>query len=493
LELEKLTDEQIHQVLSRRAPAKVVERIVRSPQLLDLARRPVMLELLLEALPDIEAGKPVDLSRVYLYAIRRKMERDIKDARTFTSMADKLYFMCEISWEMLATDQMSINYRQFPDRVRELFGPIVQQDRDLDHWRYDMMGQTLLTRSADGDYAPAHRSLAEFFVAYKLAAELGVLSPDFTELAKARSEVEGPPVPQTWSAYFHRHMDPQGRVKSAPRLDVFVPQELRELTQTVGRQPMNDGVRKLMGNMLSLDASDRLLSIALTARSKTIEEVGYVAANALTVLTRFQPAALAGKNLSQLPLATAFLRGADLSNCNLEGSNLRKASLVGTRLSSASLKHCDLTAASFMDPGWTTGLTVDTVFSIGIYYKEFLTSTPPFEIEDNEIVVALLERNRVQSTVRIKSAAIIAEDMSLISKLILHIVTVEGACLAIDFNTGTATAVESSPILLFLDADFKNAKGISDEIAYFIKLLGGRSVSYSKDAPEMLIPGSRRS
>nr|ADO19053.1 pentapeptide repeat protein [Nostoc flagelliforme str. Sunitezuoqi] len=31
-----------------------------NPQLLDLARRPVMTELILEALPDIEAGKPVD-------------------------------------------------------------------------------------------------------------------------------------------------------------------------------------------------------------------------------------------------------------------------------------------------------------------------------------------------------------------------------------------------------------------------------------------------
>ena len=71
-------------------------------QLLDLARRPVMTELILEALPDIEAGKPVDMPRVYLYAVRRKMERDIKEERTFTSLADKLYFLCELSWEMLS-------------------------------------------------------------------------------------------------------------------------------------------------------------------------------------------------------------------------------------------------------------------------------------------------------------------------------------------------------------------------------------------------------
>jgi hypothetical protein len=49
-----------------------------NPQLLDLARRPVMTELILEALPDIAAGKPVDIARVYLYAVKQKMERDIK-------------------------------------------------------------------------------------------------------------------------------------------------------------------------------------------------------------------------------------------------------------------------------------------------------------------------------------------------------------------------------------------------------------------------------
>ena len=164
LELEKFNDEQIRQVLSFQAQPDTVEQVMGNPQLLDLARRPVLTELILEALPDIEAGKPVDMSRVYLYAVRRKMERDITAERTFTSLADKMYFLCELAWEMLSSDQMSINYRLFPDRIRRLFGSFVQEQTDLDHWQYDMMGQTMLIRNANGDYAPAHRSLLEFFV-----------------------------------------------------------------------------------------------------------------------------------------------------------------------------------------------------------------------------------------------------------------------------------------------------------------------------------------
>ena len=142
LELEKFEDSQIRSVLLLASSAETVEQVMGNPQLLDLARRPVMTELILEALPDIEAGKPVDMSRVYSYAVRRKMERDIRAERTFTSMADKLYFLCELSWEMLSNDKMSINYREFPDRIRTLFGSAVQEEKDLDHWHYDMMGQT---------------------------------------------------------------------------------------------------------------------------------------------------------------------------------------------------------------------------------------------------------------------------------------------------------------------------------------------------------------
>ena len=78
--------------------------------------------------------------------------------------------------------------------------------------RPDMMGQTMLIRNADGDYTPAHRSLLEFFVAYKFAAELGVLADDFTELVKAQSCLDGnaAPVDYTWSGYFERQLDENG-------------------------------------------------------------------------------------------------------------------------------------------------------------------------------------------------------------------------------------------------------------------------------------------
>ncbi|MGI0490714.1 NACHT domain-containing protein [Alkalinema pantanalense CENA528] len=325
LELEKFDDDQIRQVLQLQATEATVDQVMGNPQLLDLARRPVMTELILEALPDIEAGKPVDMSRVYLYAVRRKMERDIKAERTFTSMADKLYFLCELSWEMLSTDRMSLNYREFPDRIRKLFGAAVQEEKDLDHWHYDMMGQTMLIRNADGDYTPAHRSLLEFFVAFKFAAELGALAPDFLELSQMRGDIDQALEPReyTWSEYF------ETRSNVAPLAD-FKTESLEKLRSGFGRNLISRAVSELMLPLLASDAESLLWNIITATKHKTEENIGYVGGNAMTVLIQQNPIALMSKNL-----AYTVLQGADFSSANLRDVDLTNADLAKSTFTQA--------------------------------------------------------------------------------------------------------------------------------------------------------------
>jgi predicted NACHT family NTPase len=325
LELEKFNDEQIRQVLSLQAELATVEQVMGNPQLLDLARRPVMTELILEALPDIEAGKPIDMSRVYLYAVQRKIKRDIKAERTFTSLADKLYFLCELSWEMLSNDQMSINYRLFPDRIRRLFGSIVQEEKDLDHWHYDMMGQTMLIRNADGDYTPAHRSLLEFFVAYKFAAELGALASDFTELARVQSHINHhvAPVDYNWSSYFIRQVDAVGEILPVAALKGFVKESLEKLRVTFGQAPLTKAVMDLIVGMVDTEDSESIIKVIEETRGKSEDEVGYVGGNAATLLVKVDKCALLGRDLSG-----AVIKRADFSEANLRSVNFSGASLT---------------------------------------------------------------------------------------------------------------------------------------------------------------------
>lgn len=505
LELEKFNDEQVRQVLLSRAGTATVERVMTDPQLLDLARRPVMAELILEALPDIEDGEPVDLSRVYFYAVRRKMERDIKAERTFTSLADKLYFLCELSWEMLSTNQMSLNYRLFPDRLRSLFGYAVQEQKDLDHWHYDMMGQTMLVRNADGDYTPAHRSLLEFFVAYKFAAELGVLAPDFTELAQAQTHIDGTTLPQdyTWSSYFQREVDDEGVVKTISPLRSFVPEEMDRLVETVGKEQMIGAVLGLIQNMLDSDGEKvkaQLLALIDETRGKTAETVGVVGGNLATLLVRYDASFLKGYDLSLTNLSGANLSRADLTGCNLTNCHLKEVSFRDAILVDAQMQNSNMEGIELGVSGWMITRGVDTGI-IHFFYPYFSEErqrshiedrpTLPFEVQDNEIVVGLVTSGVLKWTQRFHTLFIV--DSKLDDKTI-HILTIEGEVISLDLETGERIASPESSLSAFprwSNANVAGSTGLDERNAYLLSVLGAintPSSSYNPAKDKSVVP-----
>jgi WD40 repeat protein len=338
LELAKFNETQIRRVLTLEAEEKglstdIVEKVMVRAELLDLARRPVMTELIIEAMPEIEAGKPVDMSRIYYYAIIRKMDRDIKAERTFTSLADKLYFLCEIAWEMLSTERMKLNYREFPDRIRQIFPQLVTEAKDLDHWHYDMMGQTILIRNADGDYTPAHRSLLEFLVAYKFAAEAGVLKADFVAAVQDQSDcIDRDAMPQdyTWTGYLQACVAAKCEGRKIAPLRGFIPESSEYLRDTFGYEPLTKAVIDLIVLMLELpsqsDSFDKsanpLLELIRATKGKTELESGWLGGNAATLLVKQNFTALDCEDLSYTQMANSDLMGANLQHVNFTETNL---------------------------------------------------------------------------------------------------------------------------------------------------------------------------
>jgi WD40 repeat protein len=330
LELAKFNEAQIRQVLTLEAEEKglstdIVEKVMVRAELLDLARRPVMTELIIEAMPEIEAGKPVDMSRIYYYAIVRKMDRDIKAERTFTSLADKLYFLCEIAWEMLSTERMKLNYREFPDRIRQIFPQLVTEAKDLDHWHYDMMGQTILIRNADGDYTPAHRSLLEFLVAYKFAAEAGVLKADFVAAVREQSDcIDGAAIPQdyTWTGYLQACVAAKCEGRKIAPLRGFIPESSEYLRHTFGHEPLTKAVIDLIVPMLDPTSPQYLLDLIRSTKHKTEQETGWLGGNAATLLVKKNPAALEYEDLSYTQMSNSDLLSANLQRVDFKETNL---------------------------------------------------------------------------------------------------------------------------------------------------------------------------
>jgi WD40 repeat protein len=176
-----------------------------------------------------------------------------------------------------------------------------------------------LHRNAAGYYEFAHKSLAEYFVAFKFAAELGCLAPEFK---KTYCEAEGKPCD--------------------------IPLEQKEVTglaETFGALVLNDERMKTIWNlfqdMIAKDSSKKLWKVIDETRGKTEENVKYSGGNAATLLS-IRKESFKGANFGHTVLIGADLSNTDLTGANFQGACLRKASLINSIMDHSNFCLADL-------------------------------------------------------------------------------------------------------------------------------------------------------
>jgi WD40 repeat protein len=334
LYVEPFNDEEIRDVIMRRLGEEngkvVADKVLNTSNLAEMARKPILVELLLAALDEVSADVLENQAQVYLYATDKLLLRNITAKKTFTSTADKLYFLCELAWEMIRSGELRIHYTSIPDRIKTYFGDQIKDQHELDTWDFDLRAQTLLHRDAAGYYEFAHKSLAEYFVAFRFAAELGCMAQQFR---------------QTYS-------EADGKPSTIP----IKQKEIYDLAQTFGLMKWDDqrlqAVYALLRGMVADDAVSRWWEILEETKGKSPEQVNYAGGNTVMLLReRNEP--FKGASLAQ-----AVLTGANLGNMNLIGTDLR-----GACLREANLENCLFANADLRDADL---LKVEGVGNIGV-------------------------------------------------------------------------------------------------------------------------------
>ncbi|WP_405413843.1 NACHT domain-containing protein [Streptomyces rubiginosohelvolus] len=347
VELIPFDDIQIQRMLSHLLSPEKIDSVMSNDDVRDLMRRPVMSELVIDALPEIESGAPINLTRIYLYAIKRKMDRDVTSRRTFTSRADKLFFLSEVASEMLRTNQLTLNYRDFPDRLRSCFGSAVENRKDLDYWEQDMRNQGMLVRNAEGDYGPSHKSLLEFLTAYKFAAELGLLAGTFLEMLPRSDDPAASAY--SWSEYFSM----RGADGSLPSLKMVEPEAVEILVRGFGADYFNSVVYDFLATITREHPDYENVLIRHIQSTVGRGDAAFLGGNCANLLGHAQ-GTLAGADLrgvdlsgfreADLPESRISLRGANLSGATLNAANLSLIDKTGTDFTDA-----DLRGSHFLD------------------------------------------------------------------------------------------------------------------------------------------------
>ena len=323
LYLEPFNNDQIRQIITLRIGSKdgasVAKRILEKPNLAEMSRKPVLIELLLAALDDVNTNVVENPAKVYLYATDKLLLRNIDTKRTFTTTADKIYFLCELAWEMIKSGELRIHYTTIPERIKTYFGRRIKDQHELDTWDFDLRNQTLLHRNAAGYYEFAHKSLAEYFIAFKFASELGCLAKEFSQTyCEAEGELCKIPIEQ---------------------------KDIGKLSESFGAIVLMDeqmyAVKNFLKDMITKDATERLWEILGETRGLAAEKVMYTGGNVATLL-KMKGESFEGSDLVQMSLSGADLSQCKLTNTNLTDCDLHAANLIGSRFNEDALKSAKL-------------------------------------------------------------------------------------------------------------------------------------------------------
>ncbi|HWO98314.1 MAG TPA: pentapeptide repeat-containing protein [Bacillus sp. (in: firmicutes)] len=184
VEIEKLNEDQIYDYIYSyekvlKSKGYEVEDFIQVMNsihdLSDLAKRPVLLNVIIETIPQlvIEEGTKVNAALLYEKYTGFWLEREDFKGKTLIRSEQKMLFSKQLAWKMFNKNTQSIMYNQIPKEVKEYFN--ITDFDDVDHFSHDIKSCSFLHNDDNKGYKFIHKSFMEYFTAQYILSELDYL------------------------------------------------------------------------------------------------------------------------------------------------------------------------------------------------------------------------------------------------------------------------------------------------------------------------------
>lgn len=261
------------------------EIIKRIYNLSDLSRRPILLNIIVQTLPELSkvAG---DINHSELYNIftnkwmNREKKKDLDPKYVSVLMEDLAFKMFDENKSKITIDEL---YELID---RKFSAEIIKEKVNIDDFYKKIRAASFIYRDSDDNFTFMHKSFMEFFIAKKFSKEINKGIKDHNSL---------------------------GKIVVTSEISNFI------------KEMIND--------------KSSLWSIIEYTRGKTEEKVGFLGGNAITLLNNLK------EDLRSRDFSLTVLSGADLSNCDLSYTCFRKSLLRNIKLSDSILKFADFSEA----------------------------------------------------------------------------------------------------------------------------------------------------
>ena len=372
-------EDQIREYLHRNVPEADTDRLlemIRSVHdLRELASQPVMLNMIRKVLPTIEedrrAGRRVRSVDLYERFVDRWLRRD--DGKHTLIPEHKIQLMTHLAWQVWRSGSRTWSARWMEKWMIQFLHAHPDMELDYkermpDQWKQDFRTATFLSRRGD-DFAFAHSSLLEYFLAKRLADSLqtepeddslvtwDITCPNDETFMFFGELIERLSAPTRRKAL--AHLERVGAHGSATaRTNVFA-YTLWALEKEAPH-PRPDAL-----NLANTD----LRSWTIGYKTTTLNLAGVSLRSACLDDARIRHA-----RLDRIDAAAASMRRTLLEHCTLTQANLEEADLAGTIF-----RHCDLEGVP-LDKA--TRYRTQLLYSTGYRQKLSNTLTAPLTEHD---------------------------------------------------------------------------------------------------------------
>jgi len=148
-----------------------LDRILRTPNLQELSRTPLLADMIAKSLSKIEGGEePINSAQLYKAYTNEWVGQQSRRRGAVMSLTQRQRFVKALAAKLYTEDRAHLHFSELYEVAREFSG--YGDATRLDYFDTDARTCTFITKDSNGNYGFRHRSFLEFFVAEALIDEI---------------------------------------------------------------------------------------------------------------------------------------------------------------------------------------------------------------------------------------------------------------------------------------------------------------------------------
>ncbi|WP_346893822.1 pentapeptide repeat-containing protein [Clostridium sp. UBA871] len=376
--------------------------IYETHDLLDLAKRPFLLNIIIKTLPTIInntkkiTGKDIKIkiNAVELYEnyTEQWLRREDAKGKTLIKAKDKQFFCENLAFEMFIKDENSISYDNLPDAIAKYFDKI-SDITEIDYFSHDIKSCSFLAADENGNYTFIHKSFMEFFVAKVIIIKLNKISnkidKNITDIYYEIEEILGESYISTEICLFindfleKKYINKQ-KIVDLLQINIDRMSDIAILNSISILSKTNLNIGSVLSKLveskktINLEGVDLSYSIIkdIDINQICFDNASFYKARILNVnfsSSSFINTSFNKSKIEKVDFSDQVLENTDWSYADILKSLFRGSSLCNAKLQESKFKECDFLDADFSDMDLNGGVDIyecnnmDTV--IGLPYE----------------------------------------------------------------------------------------------------------------------------